>query len=210
MTNPTTAEMVEFLRGFADRAYLMDSSEMRIREAADIIEQLQQELADERYRHDRLQDFCVAQGEDLSKIRAEYNALLEGEDDYYDDRNEQRELTDEQRKLVDYIQKKALALAKAELINFHEPRTMSGEPIQFVKYGPLPKMSRLKEQQKWVPVTERQPEESCAAWVFDRGSRGEHSVHLAFFVEKTGWMPPITSEKDAYWLHISEPEPPKE
>jgi hypothetical protein len=30
--------------------------------AADLIEQLQQELIDERYRHDRLQDFCVAQG----------------------------------------------------------------------------------------------------------------------------------------------------
>ena len=38
--------------------------------AADLIEQLQQELIDERYRHDRLQDFCVAQGEDLSALKA--------------------------------------------------------------------------------------------------------------------------------------------
>lgn len=37
--------------------------------AADLIEQLQQELVDERYRHDRLQDFCVAQGEELSKLK---------------------------------------------------------------------------------------------------------------------------------------------
>ena len=39
--------------------------------AADLIEQLQQELIDERYRHDRLQDFCVAQGEELSKLKAQ-------------------------------------------------------------------------------------------------------------------------------------------
>ena len=39
--------------------------------AADLIEQLQQELIDERYRHDRLQDFCVAQGEELSRLKAQ-------------------------------------------------------------------------------------------------------------------------------------------
>lgn len=38
--------------------------------AADLIEQLQQELIDERYRHDRLQDFCVAQGEELARLKA--------------------------------------------------------------------------------------------------------------------------------------------
>ena len=113
--------------------------------AADLIEQLQQELIDERYRHDRYADFCVAQGEELSKFKKKYMALLEGEDDWYDDRNEQRELTDEQRKLVDYIQKKTTALAKANLIGFHEPRTMSGEPIQFVKFGPLPQIPKEEE-----------------------------------------------------------------
>lgn len=40
-----------------------------MREAADLIEQLQQELIDERYRHDRYADFCVAQGEELSKLK---------------------------------------------------------------------------------------------------------------------------------------------
>ena len=144
--NPKIEEIVKVLRGCAlnnglcskcvvtgETDYNCGSELMLI--AADLIEQLQQELIDERYRHDRLQDFCVAQGEELS---------------------------------------------------------------------------RLKAQQRWIPVTERLPEESCAAWIFDRGSRGERSVHFAFFVEKTGWMPPITSEKDAYWRQILEPEPPKE
>lgn len=40
-----------------------------MRDAADLIEQLQQELIDERYRHDRYADFCVAQGEELSKLK---------------------------------------------------------------------------------------------------------------------------------------------
>ena len=42
-----------------------------MRDAADLIEQLQQELIDERYRHDRYADFCVAQGEELSKLKAQ-------------------------------------------------------------------------------------------------------------------------------------------
>ena len=39
--------------------------------AADLIEQLQQEFADEHYRHDRLQDLCVAQGEELSRLKVQ-------------------------------------------------------------------------------------------------------------------------------------------
>lgn len=37
--------------------------------AADRLKALEQELIDERYRHDRVQDFCVAQGEELSKLK---------------------------------------------------------------------------------------------------------------------------------------------
>ena len=37
--------------------------------ACDRLEALEKELIDERYRHDRVQDFCVAQGEELSKIK---------------------------------------------------------------------------------------------------------------------------------------------
>ena len=37
--------------------------------AADRIEELQRELEDERYRHDRYADFCVAQGEELEKLK---------------------------------------------------------------------------------------------------------------------------------------------
>lgn len=33
--------------------------------------ELLKELIDERYRHDRLQDFCVAQGEEMSKLKAQ-------------------------------------------------------------------------------------------------------------------------------------------
>lgn len=48
-----------------------------MREAADLIEQLQQELIDERYRHDRLQDFCVAQGEELSACKSDMTAYVQ-------------------------------------------------------------------------------------------------------------------------------------
>lgn len=41
-----------------------------MRDAADLIERLQQELIDERYRHDRYADFCVAQGEELRALKS--------------------------------------------------------------------------------------------------------------------------------------------
>ena len=44
--------------------------------AADLIEQLQQELIDERYRHDRYADFCVAQGEELSEYKRRLHAVI--------------------------------------------------------------------------------------------------------------------------------------
>lgn len=84
MNNPKTEEIVEAL---LCRAYQDDCTEDCIcysnkdfdcvsnftvlTAAVDFIEQLQQELIDERYRHDRLQDFCVAQGDELSKIKAQ-------------------------------------------------------------------------------------------------------------------------------------------
>ena len=79
--NPKTEEIVASLRGCALNNGLcskcvatgeMDCncrSELMLT-AADSIEQLQQELVGERYRHDRLQDFCVAQGEEMSKLKA--------------------------------------------------------------------------------------------------------------------------------------------
>lgn len=45
--------------------------------AADLIEQLQQELIDERYRHDRYADFCVAQGEELSACKSDMTAYAQ-------------------------------------------------------------------------------------------------------------------------------------
>lgn len=78
--NPKIEEIVASLRGCALNNGLcskcvatgeMDCncrSELMLT-TADSIEQLQQELVGERYRHDRLQDFCVAQGEELSKLK---------------------------------------------------------------------------------------------------------------------------------------------
>lgn len=48
-----------------------------MRDAADLITELQQELIDERYRHDRLQDFCVAQGEALSACKSDMTAYVQ-------------------------------------------------------------------------------------------------------------------------------------
>lgn len=39
--------------------------------AADRLEAQEQELIDERYRHDRYADFCVAQGDELSRLKAQ-------------------------------------------------------------------------------------------------------------------------------------------
>jgi hypothetical protein len=44
--------------------------------AADLIEQLRQELIDERYRHDRYADFCVAQGEELAEYKRRLRAVI--------------------------------------------------------------------------------------------------------------------------------------
>ena len=75
MNNPKTEEIVEFTREYANTLRFEDPTAMVwLGHAADLIEQLQQELIDERYRHDRLQDFCVAQGEELSKLKERQKA----------------------------------------------------------------------------------------------------------------------------------------
>lgn len=70
MTNPTTAELVGKLRAYGDM-YEGSTLALDVFRAADRLEALGQELIDERYRHDRLQDFCVAQGEELSRLKAQ-------------------------------------------------------------------------------------------------------------------------------------------
>ena len=66
--NPKIEEIVKALR-FEASIYVGSSTSIVCEVAADLITELQQELIDERYRHDRLQDFCVAQGEELSKLK---------------------------------------------------------------------------------------------------------------------------------------------
>lgn len=68
--NPKTEEILKALRFEAD-IYVGRSTSLVCEAAADLIEQLQQELIDERYRHDRYADFCVAQGEELSRLKAQ-------------------------------------------------------------------------------------------------------------------------------------------
>ena len=46
-----------------------------LRQAIDALEQLQQELKDERYRHDRYRDFEVAEAEQLRQMRIERDML---------------------------------------------------------------------------------------------------------------------------------------
>lgn len=65
-------------------------------EVAHVIENLLQELEDERYRHDRLQDWTVARDEEREKMEKKINALTV-------ERN-----TLEKR--VEYVQKERLAL----------------------------------------------------------------------------------------------------
>lgn len=78
MNNPKTEEIVATLRHCATHncimcpAYSPPHSKCfeTLAAACDRLEELEKELIDERYRHDRLQDFCVAQGEEMSKLKA--------------------------------------------------------------------------------------------------------------------------------------------
>lgn len=63
-------ELVKQLRSTVSR-----SKRTLLDDAADAIELLQKELREERYRHDRLQDFEVAEAEQLHQMRMERNML---------------------------------------------------------------------------------------------------------------------------------------
>lgn len=57
------------------RSTVIRSKRTLFDDAADAIEQLQKELREERYRHDRLQDFEVAEAEQLRQMTIERNML---------------------------------------------------------------------------------------------------------------------------------------
>ena len=65
-------ELVKQLRSTVSR-----SKRTLLDDAADAIELLQKKLREERYRHDRLQDFEVAEAEYLRQMRMERNMLAE-------------------------------------------------------------------------------------------------------------------------------------
>lgn len=82
---PTTEDIIKALR-FEASIYVGSSTSIVCAVAADLIEELQRELEDERYRHDRYADFCVVQGEELSKLKEQQRWIpvterLPGEDD---------------------------------------------------------------------------------------------------------------------------------
>ena len=74
--NPKIEETLKALR-FEAGIYVGSSTSIVCEVAADLIEQLRQELIDERYRHDRLQDFCVAQGDELSACKSDMTAYVQ-------------------------------------------------------------------------------------------------------------------------------------
>ena len=132
--NPKIEETLKALRFEAD-IYVGGSTSVVCEAAADLIEQLQQELIDERYRHDRLQDFCVAQGEELS---------------------------------------------------------------------------RLKEQQRWIPVTERLPEDGITVLTFDKRGHVRDRALYTFRGGQRLFRPDGLAPGYGvlYWMPL--PEPPKE
>lgn len=65
-------ELIERLRSNHDCSMACDALE-----AATAIETLVTELAEERHRHDRLQDFEVAQAQELARVKAERDAAVE-------------------------------------------------------------------------------------------------------------------------------------
>lgn len=64
------AEIIAKLRSIQSR-----SKGELLQQAADALEQLQKEQEEERYRHDRLQDFEVAESEQLRQMTIERNML---------------------------------------------------------------------------------------------------------------------------------------
>lgn len=66
--NPKIEEVLKALRFEAD-IYVGSSTSIVCAVAADLIEELQRELEDERYRHDRYADYCVAADEERSALK---------------------------------------------------------------------------------------------------------------------------------------------
>lgn len=67
-------QIIIWLRGKAKEG--TDHASVRmLNAAADTIEALQAELRDEMHRHDRLQDFKVAEAQQLAEIKAERDAM---------------------------------------------------------------------------------------------------------------------------------------
>lgn len=62
-------EILYMLDGYAAMAVNEDRG--MFFKAVALVETAVNELEDERYMHDRLQDYCVAQGEELSKLKAQ-------------------------------------------------------------------------------------------------------------------------------------------
>lgn len=86
------AEIIAKLRSIQSR-----SKGELLKQAADALEQLQKEQEEERYRHDRLQDFEVAESEQLRQMTIERNMLArklreveESKDPFYNEANQNR------------------------------------------------------------------------------------------------------------------------
>ncbi len=73
--NPKIEKVLKALR-FEASIYVGSSTPLVCEAAADLITELQQEIIDERYRHDRYADFCVAQGEELSEYKRRLRAVI--------------------------------------------------------------------------------------------------------------------------------------
>lgn len=86
MNNPTTAMIVAALECraydidcncdcicFSDFEFNCCSNFEVVRAAANRLTELEQELIDERYRHDRVQDFCVAVCEELRELKEKHH-----------------------------------------------------------------------------------------------------------------------------------------
>ena len=68
-------------------------------------------------------------------------------------------------------------------------------------------LDALKEQYRWVPVSERLPEEDCICWVYYPKTKevGQDWFTRGAFVEDC-----MGKESCSYFIEIHEPEPPEQ